>query len=145
MVLVVIAASLALGISLENTGAAEFVAHQLIALAGGNPFLTLAMVYLVTMLLTEMITNNAAAVLVFSVAMSAAEQLGVDFKPFAMCIMMAASACFSTPIGYQTNLMVMAPGGYRFSDYPRVGIPLNLLMWCVTVPIAAWVWPLTPI
>ncbi len=142
MVLIVIAASLALGQSLENTGAAKFLAHEMISLAGGNPFLTLAMVYLVTMLLTEMITNNAAAVLVFSVAMSAADQLGVDFRPFVMCIMMAASACFSTPIGYQTNLMVMAPGGYRFSDYPRVGIPLNLLMWIVTVPVAAWVWPL---
>lgn len=145
MVLVVIASSLALGISLENTGAAHFIAHWMIALAGGNPFLTLAMVYLVTMLLTEMITNNAAAVLVFSIALSAADQLGADFKPFAMCIMMAASACFSTPIGYQTNLMVMSPGGYRFSDYPRVGLPLNLLMWFVTVPIAAWVWPLRPV
>ncbi|MBL0921621.1 MAG: SLC13 family permease [Phycisphaerales bacterium] len=145
MVLVVIASALALGTALENTGAAKFLATQMIALAGGNPFLTLAMVYLVTTLLTEMITNNAAAVLVFSVALAAAEQLGADFKPFAMCIMMAASACFATPIGYQTNLMVMTPGGYRFSDYLRIGAPLNLIMWVVTVPIAAWVWPLMPV
>jgi di/tricarboxylate transporter len=68
----------------------------------------------------------------------------VDIMPFAIAIMMAASASFSTPIGYQTNLMVYGPGGYRFGDYFRVGIPLNLLMWLITVSIIPWIWPFQP-
>jgi hypothetical protein len=95
-------------------------------------------VYLVTMLFTELITNNAAAVLMFPIALSTSESLGVSFMPFAIAIMMAASASFSTPIGYQCNLMVYGPGGYRFSDYFRVGIPLNLLMAAVTLAICRW-------
>jgi di/tricarboxylate transporter len=93
------------------------------------------------MLFTELITNNAAAVLVFPIALSTSQALGVSFTPFVIAIMMAASASFSTPIGYQTNLMVYGPGGYRFSDYFRVGIPLNLLMAVVTISLAPLVWP----
>jgi di/tricarboxylate transporter len=141
-VLVVIAASLALGTALEVTGAASVLASWMIGMAAGNPWVTLAMVYLVTMLLTEMITNNAAAVLVFSIAEAAATKLGADFRPFAFAIMMAASASFSTPIGYQTNLMVMSPGGYRFADYFKVGIPLNLLMMATAVLLIPLIWPL---
>jgi di/tricarboxylate transporter len=141
-VLTIIAAALGLGTALENTGAALAIAEQMIALASGNAWATLAMIYLVTMIFTELITNNAAAAMVFPIAAAAADQLGVDFKPYALTIMMAASASFSTPIGYQTNLMVMAPGGYRFSDYFRIGIPLNLLMMLVTVLLAPLIWPL---
>jgi di/tricarboxylate transporter len=141
-VLTIIAAALGLGTALENTGAAKAIAEQMISLASNNAWATLAMIYLVTMIFTELITNNAAAALVFPIGAAAADKLGVDFKPYALTIMMAASASFSTPIGYQTNLMVMAPGGYRFSDYFRVGIPLNLLMMTVTVLIAPWIWPL---
>jgi di/tricarboxylate transporter len=140
-VLVAIAASFALGLALEKTGAAHQVAESLIRLAAGDPWVTLAVVYLVTMLFTELITNNAAAVLVFPIALSTSQALGVSFMPFVIAIMMAASASFSTPIGYQTNLMVYGPGGYRFSDYFRVGIPLNLLMAVVTVSLAPQVWP----
>ncbi len=140
-VLVAIAASFALGFALEKTGAAHYVAESLIRLAQGDPWVTLAVVYLVTMLFTELITNNAAAVLVFPIALSTSQALGVSFTPFVIAIMMAASASFSTPIGYQTNLMVYGPGGYRFSDYFRVGIPLNLLMAVVTISIAPHVWP----
>lgn len=131
--LVTIAASLGLGKALETTGAAAFIASNLISLAGGSPILTLALVYFTAALFTELITNNAAAALVFPIALAASDKLGIDFKPFALCVMMAASACFSTPIGYQTNLMVMAPGGYKFVDYFRAGIPLNLLMWATAV------------
>lgn len=140
-VLVTIAASFALGGALEVTGAASSVAESLIGLAQGSPWATLAIVYLVTMLFTELITNNAAAVLVFPIALSTSQGLGVSFMPFAIAIMMAASASFSTPIGYQCNLMVYGPGGYRFTDYLRIGVPLNLLMAVVTVLVAPLVWP----
>lgn len=140
-VLITIAASFGLGHALEKSGAALFLAERMIHLAQDDPWVTLAVVYLVTMLFTELITNNAAAVLIFPIALSTSESLGVSFMPFAICIMMAASASFSTPIGYQTNLMVYGPGGYRFTDYFRVGIPLNLLLALVTVALAPLIWP----
>ncbi|MFI4893990.1 MAG: SLC13 family permease [Phycisphaerales bacterium JB058] len=132
-VLVTIAGSLALGKALEASGAAESIADTVVGLAGTNPWLILGTVYLMTMLLTEMITNNAAAVLMFFIAESASQKLGVEFQPFVITIMMAASASFSTPLGYQTNLMVLAPGGYKFGDYLRVGVPLNILGMVMTV------------
>ncbi len=140
-VLIVIAASIALGRAMDKTGAAGSIATALISAASGQPWISLAVVYGVTMLFTELITNNAAAVLVFPIALATSEKLGVDVMPFAIAIMMAASASFSTPIGYQTNLMVYGPGGYRFTDYFRVGIPLNLMMWAITVSIIPWIWP----
>lgn len=138
--LVVIAASFALGRALEVTGAADTIAISLIGLAGGNPWLSLAVVYAVTTVFTEMITNNGAAVLIFPIALATANSLGVSFMPFAIVIMMAASASFATPIGYQTNLMVYGPGGYHFSDYLRIGIPLNLLAGIVTLAITPLIW-----
>jgi len=140
-VLIAIAASFGLGHALEKTGAAQFIAASMIQLAQGDPWVTLAVVYLVTMLFTELITNNAAAVLVFPIALATSGSLGVSFMPFAIAIMMAASASFSTPIGYQTNLMIYGPGGYRFTDYFRVGIPLNLLLALVTISLAPLIWP----
>ena len=140
-VLIAIAASFGLGHALEKTGAAHAIAASMIELAHSDPWVALAVVYLVTMLFTELITNNAAAVLGFPIALATSESLGVSFLPFAIGIMMAASASFSTPIGYQTNLMVYGPGGYRFTDYLRVGIPLNLLLAVVTVGLAPLVWP----
>lgn len=140
-VLIVIAASLGLGKALEVTGAAGFMAGELIDLAQGNPWLTLVIVYAITTTLTEVITNNAAAVLVFSIAVGAAEAMGVDAKPFLFTVMMAASASFMTPIGYQTNLMVMGPGGYRFGDYVRIGLPLNVVAGIVTCALAPLIWP----
>ena len=140
-VLIVIAASFGLGRALEVTGAAESLAQSLVTLAGGNALLSLAVIYGVTTLFTELITNNGAAVLMFPIALATATGLGVDFTPFAIAIMMAASASFATPIGYQTNLMVYGPGGYRFTDYLKVGVPLNLLMGVVTLLVAPRVWP----
>jgi di/tricarboxylate transporter len=104
----------------------------------------LVVVYGVTMIFTELITNNAAAVLIFPIALETSKTLGVSFLPFAVSIMMAASASFSTPIGYQTNLMVYGPGGYRFTDYFRVGIPLNLMMWALTTTLVPFIWPFHP-
>jgi len=140
-VLVVIAASFGLGRALQATGAAEAVASGLIGLAGGDPWVTLVVVYGITTLFTELITNNAAAVLVFPIALATATRLGVNFMPFVAAIMVAASASFATPLGYQTNLMVYGPGGYRFADYVRIGLPLNLLVGAVTVVVAPFVWP----
>jgi len=140
-VLIAIAAAVGIGAAMDTTGAAKQIAAVPIWLAGGNPWLTLAVVYLVTMIATEFITNVAAAALMFPLAMSAAAGLGVNQMPFVITVMMAASASFSTPIGYQTNLMVYGPGGYRFTDYLRVGLPLGLLVWAITVGLAPLVWP----
>jgi len=137
----VIGASFGLGSSLEVTGAAEHLARGWLSLAGQGPWLALAAVYLVTMVFTEFITNNAAAVLVFPIAQATAGALGVSFWPFVVAIMMAASASFATPIGYQTNLMVYGPGGYRFTDYLRFGLPLNLLLAAVSILTIPTFWP----
>ncbi|MBM4088584.1 MAG: TRAP transporter large permease subunit, partial [Planctomycetes bacterium] len=139
-VLLVIAAALGVGTALEKTGAASAIAGVMLGLVQDNPWLVLAMVYLVTTCFTELVTNNAAAALVFPIAMNTAERLGVNPMPFIACIMIAASASFATPIGYQTNLMVYGPGGYRFSDYFRIGIPLNISIGIVAVLLAPLAW-----
>ncbi|MBI3838738.1 MAG: SLC13 family permease [Planctomycetia bacterium] len=140
-VLLAIAASFAVGTALEKTGAAREIAENLIQLAGRDPWISLAVVYGVTLIVTELITNNAAAALMFPFAMDTAGGLEVNHMPFVIAVMMAASAGFATPIGYQTNLMVYGPGGYRFSDYLKIGVPLDILIWVVTVSLAPWVWP----
>lgn len=140
-VLLAIAASFGLGQALYKTGAANAVTEGIVHLVGGNPWLSLAALYGVTLITTELITNNAAAALMFPFALATAHTLGANVVPFVVAVMMAASAGFATPIGYQTNLMVYGPGGYRFSDYLRIGVPLDLLVWLLTVLIAPMVWP----
>jgi di/tricarboxylate transporter len=140
-VLIVIAAALGIGNALQITGIAATLAGGFLDFAGNQPYTALIVTYLVTWVLTEVITNNAAAVLVFPFAISTAASLGVDFMPFIMTIMFAASASFSTPIGYQTNLMVLGPGGYEFKDYIKFGLPLNLVVAGVTVVLVPIVWP----
>ena len=139
-VLIAIGSSLGLGASLESTGAALVFADGLFGFAGNNPILALALTYVSTWLLTEMITNNAAAVLVFPIALSLASEMGLQFMPFAIAIIMGASASFSTPIGYQTNLMIYGPGGYRYSDYLKIGIPLNLIVGLISVSLIPLIW-----
>jgi di/tricarboxylate transporter len=140
-VLVVIGAALGMGRAMELSGAADAIAGSWMGLFGEQPWLALAAVYLLTSAFTEMITNNAAAVLVFPIASATASGLGVSFWPFVAVIMIAASASFATPIGYQTNLMVYGPGGYRFTDYLRIGLPMNLAIGIVTVLLAPFIWP----
>ncbi len=142
-VLLVIGAALGVGQAMDLSGAATSIAGFLIGLAGGHPWLVLLMVYLVTTMFTEMITNNAAAVLVVPIAKAAAVGLGVDVLPFVIAIMVGASASFATPIGYQTNLMVYGPGGYKFSDYLRFGLPMNLMVMTITVLLAPMIWSFT--
>jgi di/tricarboxylate transporter len=143
-VLLAIAASFALGTALDKSGAADSIAAGATQVAGGNPWISLALIYFITLVVTELITNNAAAALMFPFALTTAEKLGVSYLPFVIAVMMAASAGFATPIGYQTNLMVFGPGGYRFSDYVKVGVPLDLLIMAVTVAIAPLVFPFYP-
>jgi di/tricarboxylate transporter len=140
-VLIVIAAALSMGRALEQTGAARAVAETMLRLAGTNPWLALLAIYLATTLFTEIITNNAAVALVFPIALATAAQLDVSFMPFATAIMVAGSASFATPLGYQTNLMVYGPGGYRFGDYLRLGIPMNILIGLTAVLLAPVFWP----
>jgi len=140
-VLIVIAASLGIGNAMQITGVATAFAGTFIGLAGDYPWLALIVTYLITWVLTEMITNNAAAVLVFPFALSVSAALNVDFMPFVMTIMFAASASFATPIGYQTNLMVYGAGGYEFRDFLRIGLPLNLLAAIITISLVPVFWP----
>ena len=140
-VLLSIAASFALGKALEKTEATRFIADSMTNMAGGSPWWSLAAIYGVTLLATELITNNAAAALMFPFAIATAGSLQANPIPFIVSVMMAASAGFATPIGYQTNLMVYGPGGYKFSDYVKIGVPLDILIWVVTVAIAPLVWP----
>jgi di/tricarboxylate transporter len=140
-VLIVIAAAIGVGQALQHTGAASVIASNLIQFAAGNPWVALAIVYALTSMFTEVITNNAAAVLVFPIALATSQNLDVNFMPYAVAVMMAASASFATPLGYQTNLMVAGPGGYRFSDYVRIGLPLNVLLGIVTVSLTPFIWP----
>jgi di/tricarboxylate transporter len=100
-----------------------------------------AFIYLFTSVLTELLSNNAVAVLITPIAIGLAQHLGVDPRPFVVAVMFAASASFATPIGYQTNTFVYNAGGYRFTDFLRIGIPLNLLMWAVGVIVIPLIWP----
>lgn len=143
MVIITIAASFALGAALQKTGVAEFLASNIIDLSGGIPWLLLILTYVAVSLLTETITNNAAAVLMLPIVLEMSEKAGLNNEPFVFAIMMAASASFATPLGYQTNLMVYGPGGYRFSDFLRVGLPMNLFVGAVTLSVLIIGWPLT--
>ena len=140
-VVVVIAASVAIGNALQASGAAGWIAETLTGLAVGQPYPALALVFLATALFSALVTNNAAAVIMFPIALAAARTLEVSFLPFAVTLMVGASASFATPIGYQTNLMVYGPGGYYFTDYLRVGLPLTLVVGLVTVGITPLIWP----
>ena len=139
--LLLIAASFGLARAMEKTGLAEGIAQSTIAAAGDHPHVVLAAIYLVTMLFTELMSNNAAAVLTFPIAWQTATDLGVNPMPFVIAVTVAASCGFATPMGYQTNLMIYGPGGYKFSDYVRFGGPLNLLVMAITVALAPLIWP----
>ncbi len=139
--LVIIACALGFERALDESGAAQMTADAMMRVAGQNPWLVLVSIYLITTIVTEVVTNNAAVALMFPIALSAAETLGVNPMPFIMCVMMAGSAAFATPIGYQTNLMVYGPGGYRFTDFTKLGLPLNVISGAVVIVIAPLVWP----
>lgn len=140
-VLLVIAASLGIGHAVANAGVAGQVADGLEALMGasGSPYLMISLMMLITMLYSELITNAAAAAILFPVALSFSDGDIHKLMPLAYAVAIGASASFMTPIGYQTNLMVYGPGGYRFSDYSRVGFPLSILVWLGGSFIIHWI------
>jgi di/tricarboxylate transporter len=140
-VLLTIGAAFGIGMAMEKTGVATLLAKTLIGYTGASAWGGLVGVYLSTAIITQLVTNNAAAALMFPIAFALAGDLGVSFLPFVIAVMFAASASFATPIGYQTNLMVMGPGGYRFGDYLRMGVPLNVLTGVVAILVIPMAWP----
>jgi len=141
--LALIFAMLAVGAALEHTGAIELLVGSLAPwLENVPPVVLIWTIYFITTLLTELVSNNAIAVIMAPIAIALGQTIGVDPRPLVVAVMIAASACFATPIGYQTNMLVYGPGGYRFTDYLKVGIPLNIslgVVVCLTIPL---LWPL---
>jgi di/tricarboxylate transporter len=141
-VLLAIAAALVLGQAIESSGLATAWAGMVLPAANPlGPWAVLAAIYVTTVVLTELVTNNAAAALAFPLGHAAAAGLGVSFMPFAVAIAIGASSGFATPLGYQTHLMVMGPGGYRFGDFVRAGVPLDVLCGVVTLVVTPLVYP----
>ncbi|WPP45199.1 SLC13 family permease [Pseudomonas sp. AN-1] len=137
---------LAISIAMDKVGLVRLIVENVMdLLPWAGPLLLLSFIYLFTSILTEVLSNNAVAVLVTPIAIGMAQHLGVDPRAFVAAVMFAASASFATPIGYQTNTFVYNAGGYRFSDFMKVGIPLNLLLWLVATAVLPLVWPLTPV
>lgn len=139
--LMAIAGSFALGKALEVTGAAAGMANGLVGWAGQNPRAALAIVYGVTVVMTELVTNNAAAVIMFPISMAAAASVDSSPMPFVIAVMMAASNGYASPLGYQTHLMVYGAGHYKFVDFLRIGLPLDVLLWLVAVFVIPLAFP----
>ncbi|UJJ30291.1 SLC13 family permease [Halopseudomonas maritima] len=144
-ILTLIFGMLAISIAMNKVGLVDTVVSHVMTLSPLlGPLFMLSFIYLLTSVLTEVVSNNAVAVLVTPIAIGVAQQLGADPTPFVVAVMFAASASFATPIGYQTNTFVYSAGGYRFSDFMRIGVPLNLIMWLAASLIIPLVWPLFP-
>jgi di/tricarboxylate transporter len=146
-VLLMLYGLLGLGMAMQNTGTAKWLAQSLVDLANGFvpppmlPLVLLWSVFLLTLLLTEVLSNNATAVMMVPIVVTLAQSLGVSHWPFVMAVTVAASTAFALPMGYQTHMMVYGPGGYKFSDFLRVGIPLNLICWIVACLLIPLIWP----
>ncbi len=141
--LLLIVSMLVIGTALDRTGAVEMIVATLSPLLTTfGPWVALALIYAVTSILTELVTNNAVAVLMTPIAIGIAQGLGLDPRPFVVAVMFAASASFATPIGYQTNTLVYTAGGYHFADFLRVGVPMNLVVGTATVALIPLIWPL---
>src|SRR5690554_1719211 len=136
---------LAISIAMNKVGLVDSIVAQVMTLSPWlGPLFMLSFIYLLTSTLTEIVSNNAVAVLLTPIAIGVAHQLGADPRPFVVAVMFAASASFATPIGYQTNTLVYSAGGYRFMDFMRIGMPLNLIMWATATVIIPLIWPLFP-
>lgn len=141
--LALIFAMLAIGVALESSGAVVLIVEALAPLLQGlPPFFLVWGIYLLTSVLTELVSNNAVAVVVTPIAIGLAAAMGIDARPLVVAVMVAASASFATPIGYQTNMLVYGPGGYKFTDFMRVGIPLNLSIGLLASAVIPFLWPL---
>ena len=149
-VIILIGCLIPLGIAIESSGTAKLIGDNLINLLKNIPvdkkaIFLLAMIYLISMILTEVSSNAATAIIMTPIAISASTKLGLDPSPFIFAICFAASASFITPIGYQTNLMVYGPGGYKFSDYIKIGLPLSITLWIMAILLLPKLWPFNPI
>ena len=150
-VLLLLAGTIPLGAAMTETGLAKTIVDGVLGVIGAaNPILVVSAVYLLTSLLTQVISNNATAVLMTPIVIGLAAQIGldpatgaagIDPKPLLMAICFGASASFMSPIGYQTNAIVMGPGGYHFGDYLRIGVPMSLLMWILATILIPVIWP----
>lgn len=142
--LMLIFGMLAVGRAMETTGAAEFLVDEITHLVSGlGPTAVLSILYLITSILTAVMSNNATAILFTPIALGLAEDLAVDPRPFVVAVMFAASASFATPIGYQTNTFVYTAGGYRFIDFVKIGLPLSIILWLTATFVIPLYWPLS--
>ncbi len=145
-VIVMLAALIPVAGALQTTGAADTLAHTLLdRVAQGHPALALALILVVTMTLSDFMNNAATAAIMCPIAIGVAAQLGVSTDPFLMAVAVGASCAFLTPIGHQNNTLILGPGGFHFGDYWRLGLPLELVIVLVSVPMLLWVWPLSPV
>lgn len=141
-ILITIACAFAISKAMTNSGLADLIANFIIGLSRDyGPYVLLAILYVITNIITELITNNAAAALAFPLALSIATQLGVDPTPFFIVICVAASSSFTSPIGYQTNLIVQGIGNYKFTDFVRIGLPLNIIVFLISIFLIPQIWP----
>jgi len=145
-VVVLIAGTLAMGLAMEKSGAIESISDAMLGmLQDWGPRAVLAGIFLLATVINALISNNAVAVLFTPIAIAVARTLGLQPEPFIFAVLFGASCDYSTPIGYQTNLFVYGPGGYRFSDYVRIGVPLTLVLFAVSMVVIPWIWPFTPV
>jgi di/tricarboxylate transporter len=145
-ILMLILGMMAIGSAMETTGAGALVVDRLFEIVGPlGPVVVLSLVYALTSVLTEFMSHNASAILITPIAIDIAGKMGVDSRPFLVAVMFAASASFATPIGYPTNTLVYAAGGYKFTDFVKVGLPLNLLLWAVATVVLPIFFPLTAV
>ena len=145
-VIVLIAALIPIGIVIQKTGTAQWIGNNIsdfIYLFSDDvqPYALIATIYFITMILTEVSSNVATAIIMVPIAIAVSTQLGFEPRPFVFTVAFAASSSFITPIGYQTNLMVYGPGGYKFSDYIRVGLPLSMILFVVAIITIPKIWP----
>jgi len=142
-VLFLLIGTIPLGAAFMATGMTDDLAMGLLHVVGDNPVLMVSAIYLVTNVLTALLSNTATAVLMTPLAIDIAHHMGIDSRAFIMAVAFAASASFATPMGYQTNIIVMGPAGYTFGDYLKLGIPLSLVIWLTASIAIPFIWPLT--
>lgn len=141
-VILLVGAALGMSTALEKSKADLWLASSIQHMfQGSSPIVMLAIIYFLTFLLSEFLSNNATAAMMASLSLAIAQQMNVDPRPFMIAVAVASSCAFATPIGYQTNLMVLGPGGYRFIDYIKVGLPLNFICMIIAVTLIPWFWP----
>ena len=149
-VIILIAALIPLGIVIQTSGTADWISNSLFNFSmsfeeAWQPYILLSLIYLITVILTEVSSNAATAIIMSPIALALAAKLGYDPRPFIFAVCFAASASFITPIGYQTNLMVYGPGGYKYKDYLTVGLPLAIALWLLASFLIPILWPFTVI